>query len=570
MTPLQVEFDVPVPMRDGVTLRANVFRPAAGGPYPVALARTPYGKDFATVSASLDAVRLARAGYLVVVQDVRGRFASEGEWAVMRHEAQDGYDSVEWAARLPGSTGQVGMWGGSYLGFTQWAAALAGPPSLRALVPSVTWADVRDGVFWRGGALELGTAIHWRLNLGFDTLFRQYGRAPDMPARLGALVREIDRLAAEGYHTLPLRGFAPFRRAGLATELDELLDHPNDPAFAAPFSPAAGYDRLAVPALNVGGWYDLFLGGTLRNFVELRRRGRPAHLVIGPWTHREFEYVVGQVDFGFAAQMAWMNLESDLTGLTQRWFDRWLKGAEAGAADEPPVRVFVMGANTWRREAEWPLARTRYRPYYLRAGGALTPEPPAAAERPDHYVYDPADPTPTVGGAILMHPAFPGGPRDQRPLEARPDVLMYTTPPLEQDLEVTGPVTVHLWAASDALDTDFVARLVDVHPDGFSQNLCDGIIRARFRDGARPALLEPGRAYAFTLDLWATANVFRAGHRLRLHIASASFPRWDRNPNTGAPMGAETALRPARQTILHDADHPSHVLLPVIPAGFAT
>ena len=577
---ITVEFDVPARMRDGTVLRANVFRPGdgAGGPYPVALARTPYGKDLGAVSRILDAPRLARAGYIVAIQDVRGRFASEGEWSPFRHEAADGYDSVEWAARLPGGSGAVGMFGASYLGFTQWMAATQSPPCLKAIAPTVTWADARDGAFWRGGALELGTMGFWQVAaIAFDVLQRRYRDAPpeDQMRAMGAWMQEMDRLPAEGYAALPLAEFAPFRRLEIAPEMFELIEAPYSRDAAAPYSPAEMYDHVIVPALNIGGWYDIFTQGTLRNFAALRAAGRTpearqARVVIGPWAHGDLGNVVGQLDFGFAASTDAV----DLTGLTQRWFDHWLKGIDNGAAEEAPVRLFVMGANTWRDEQEWPLARTEYTPFYLHsAGGANTPrgdgvlstEPPHD-EPADHYTYDPASPTPTNGGALLLHPVFKAGAWDQRPTESRDDVLVYTSAPLEKDTEVTGPITVTLWAASDAMDTDFVARLVDVHADGFAQNLTDGIVRARFRHGEISELLEPGRPYQYTINLWSTANVFKAGHRIRLDVASANFPRWDRNPNTGAPFGRDAALRSARQTILHDAAHPSHVRLPIIPA----
>ena len=571
---IRVEFDVPAPMRDGAILRANIFRPAEAGTYPVILARTPYAKDFGSVSPFIDSVRMARAGYIVVLQDTRGRFRSDGEWTPTRHEGPDGYDSVEWAARLPGSNGKVGMLGPSYVGFTQWAAALQKPPSLRAIVPSITWADPRDGVFWRGGAFELGLFANWWLGaLGLDILVRRTATAsmPEKVAALVGLVREIDRLRPEGYASLPLRDFEPLRRLDLATEeLADQLAHAHDPAFHAHATLVGRYADLTVPALNVGGWYDIFTQGTLTNFQGMRAEGgsdaaRRSRLVMGPWSHVNYGNVVGDVDFGFASSLAFMNLQTDLNGLTQRWFDYWLKGLDNGVTDEPPVQLFIMGDNVWRTEQEWPLARTQYTPYYLHGEGRLSPQPPASDETPDTYVYDPADPTPTVGGALLMPALYGPGARDQRPVEARPDVLVYTSDTLTQDTEVTGPLVVKLWAASDAPDTDFVARLVDVHPDGFAQNLADGVVRARYRDGDTPALLEPGRVYEYTIHLWATANVFKAGHRIRLDIASANFPRWDRNPNTGAPFGQDSELRPARQTVLHDAGHPTHVVLPIIP-----
>src|SRR5262245_60105124 len=569
---IKAEFDVPATMRDGIVLRANVFRPAAEGAYPVALARTPYGKDFFSVHPVLDAVRLARAGYIVVIQDVRGRFRSEGEWAPFRNEAQDGYDTVEWAARLPGADGKVGMYGLSYLGFTQWMAAKEAPPSLKAIVPTVTWDNVRNGVSFRGGALELGTLANWHLGaVGLDALFKRYQDAPpeQRMQAIGTLVHEIDRLRPEGYASLPLREFEPLKRAGLLAGLHDLLDNLDDLDYTAPLSIGESYEQVRVPAYNIGGWYDIFSEGTLRNFSALRAEGstpeaRQSKVLIGPWSHVNYGGTVGDVDFGFAASMAFINLQTDLTGLTQRWFDYWLKGIDNGVTQEPPVKLFVMGENVWRDEQEWPLARAKHMPFYLRSGGALSAERPGD-EPPDQYTYDPADPTPTLGGSLLMHPLYGPGATDQRPLAGRADVLSYISAPLAHDTEVTGPLIVKLWAASDATDTDFVARLIDVHPDGFAQPLADGIIRARYRSGARPELIEPGQPYEYTIDLWSTANLFKAGHSIRVDVASASFPRWDRNPNTGAPIGESADTRPARQTILHDAAHPSHIVLPIVP-----
>lgn len=574
---LTVEFDVPATMRDGVVLRANVFRPADGGRYPVALARTPYGKDFSTVVSYLDAPRLARAGYVVVVQDVRGRGASGGEWAAFKHEALDGYDTVEWAARLPGADGQVGMFGASYYGFTQWMAARETPPSLKAIMPAITWANALDGTVARGGALELGLLGFWQLNALAPeiVLKRARGLPPAEQARaVGALLQAIDTLRAEGYRSLPLESFEPLRQIGLLDQIAELLDNFENPEYFAPYSIASAYERVRVPALNIGGWYDIFANGTLQNFSALRAGGatpeaRQSQLVIGPWAHVATGNTIGQADFGFAAQLGLIDMQTDPTGLTQRWFDYWMKGVDNGVDRQAPIKLFVMGANRWRDEQEWPLARAQATPFYLRAGGWLATEPPTAGEPADEYTYDPADPTPLLGGSTLMHPLFGVGPHDQRALEARPDVLSYTSAPLERDTEVTGPLLATLWAASDAPDTDFVARLVDVHPDGFAQNLADGIVRARYRDGLPAKPLEPGRPYELSIDLWATANLFKIGHRIRVDIASASFPRWDRNLNTGAPASIGTQMRPARQRILHDAEHPSRIVLPVVPAAGA-
>jgi putative CocE/NonD family hydrolase len=297
----------------------------------------------------------------------------------------------------------------------------------------------------------------------------------------------------------------------------------------------------------------------------MRGHGQPTKLLIGPWTHSVSSNPIGDLDFGFGAQLGLINLQGDFNNLQLRWFDHWLKGIDTGMLAEAPIRLFVMGANVWRDEHEWPLARAVATPFYLRSGGRLSTEAPAD-EAPDCYRYDPHDPVPTHGGALLLAPEFRTGPVDQTAIEARPDVLTFTTAPLDRDTEVTGPVTVHLWASSSAPDTDFIARLVDVHPDGRAFNLTDGIIRARYRDGLPASLLQPGRPYRLAIDLWATSNVFKAGHRVRVQVTSSNFPRWDRNPNTGHPFGQDAELCVAEQTILHDRDHPSHILLPLVPA----
>ncbi len=578
---IKVDFDVPATMRDGTVLRANIFQPAEGGPYPIALTRTPYGKDFASVSPLMDSVRLARAGYIVVIQDVRGRFTSDGQWVAFGNEAEDGYDSVEWAAELPNSNGNVGMFGASYFGYTQWMAAKANPPHLKAMVPFITWADVRDGVGWRSGALELGTFAGWNLSsVALDIILKRYKDVPvaERVGALMALVNEINQLRTKGYYSLPLKDFEPLRKLGLANETIEQFEKPYDRELAAPASIATSYDKVTVPTYNVGGWYDIFNNGTLQNFRAMRYEGstsdtRQARLLMGPWSHVNYSNVVGEMDFGFAANSAFMNLQTDLTGLTQRWFDYWLKGIENGITQEPPVKLFIMGANVWRDEQEWPLARTSYTPFYLHSNGAanslkgngtLSTEKPVS-EPADNYTYDPSNPVITAGGNNLMNPLFTPGVKNQTATEERPDVLVYTSAPLTQDTEVTGPVVVKLWASSDAVDTDFVARLVDVHPDGFAQNLADGIIRGRYRNGDSAELLEPGKAYEFTIDLWSTANLFKAGHSIRLDITSSNFPRWDRNLNTGAAFGTDSEGRIAHQTIFHNAEHPSQIILPLIP-----
>jgi putative CocE/NonD family hydrolase len=577
---VQVDFDVPAQMRDGTVLRANIFRPLGDGPFPVLLTRLPYGKDFPLGNAVLNAYQVARQGYIVVVQDTRGRFTSLGEWHPFINERADGYDTVEWAAQLPGSSGAVGMYGASYFGFTQWAAARERPPALKAILPFVAWADAQDGMYMRGGAVELGLTRHWSELNSLDTALRRARMTGDPRQVAMAVMRiagDLDGLPDGGYADLPVKGYSTRRGDDALNDLDLGIEQRNDAQYLDLASVAPGYDALApLPAFHAGGWYDIFLGGTLQNYRELAKRGQaPQKLLIGPWTHGSQDERIGAMHFGFASAAALINLQIDFQSLELRWFDRFLKNNPNGIDQEPPVQIFVMGINQWRNENEWPLSRAVPTPWYLHSNGhantlsgdgTLSPTAPGT-ESADQYIYDPNNPVPTVGGALLMHPIFQSGPQDQRPVEGRADMLVFTSAPLAQPVEVTGPISVTLFAASDAPDTDFVARLVDVHPDGFAQNLNDGIIRARMRNGvANEALITPGAVYEYQIDLWATSNVFLPGHRIRLDITSSNFPRWDRNLNTAAPYAEGTEAVVAHQTILHDAAHPSHVLLPIVPA----
>jgi putative CocE/NonD family hydrolase len=580
---ITVEFDVPALMRDGVTLRANIYRPAGEGRWPVLLTRLPYGKDFPLGSSVLDPVQVARRGYVVIIQDTRGRFTSEGAWYPFRSEAQDGYDTVEWAARLAYSDGNVGMYGASYFGFTQWSAAVQQPPSLKAMIPFITWNDPFDGVSARGGATELGIAASWHIMMGMDVLMRRYNGDPDrhhLEQALSTLVKDMDALGVQGYWSLPLKEFAPLKRNDVAPAFFDWIEHSMDREQADYMTILGKHERVTIPTFNIGGWYDIFLKDTIENFKIMREHGvtpaaRQSKLLIGPWTHLSSTNPIGELNFGFASTAALIDLQIDFISLQVRWFDQFLKGRETGILSEAPIKIFVMGANVWRDEQEWPLARAVETRYYLHSNGhanTLNGDGTLSTSLPDNesadrYDYDPANPVITRGGALLMTPEFPAGPYDQRATESRADVLVYSTPPLEQDVEVTGPIMLHLWAASSAPDTDFVARLVDVHPNGYAQNLTDGIIRARYRTFARgeePSLIEPGKAYEYEIDLWATSNLFKKGHRIRLDVTSSNFPRWDRNPNTGHDFGVDTELAVAHQTILHDAEHPSYLVLPIV------
>lgn len=581
---IAVDMDVPAKMSDGTILRANVYRPAGEGKWPVLLTRLPYGKDFPGAGSVMDPVQVARRGYVVIIQDTRGRFASGGDWDPFRHEAQDGVDTLEWASKLHYSDGNVGMYGASYFGFTQWSTAVHQPPTLKTMVPFITWNDPLNGVLFRGGALELGTSANWQLMMGLNVLMRHHQGDPD-PRNLGKaiymLAGDMNALGKEGYHSLPLKEFGPLKRNEVAPSFFESIEHPMDRAQTDHLTILGKHEQVQVPTFNAGGWYDIFLQDTISNFKIMREHGstpeaRQSKLLIGPWSHGGVNNPIGEMNFGFGATAAFIDLKIDFVSLQLRWFDHWLKGNDTGLLNEPPIKLFVMGANVWRDENEWPLARAVETRYYLHSdgqantlngNGSLSTTPPEE-ETADQFQYDPNNPVMTRGGALLMSPEYAPGVYDQRQTEGRDDVLVYSTPALEEDVEVTGPITVHLWATSSAPDTDFVARLVDVHPDGYARNLTDGIIRARYRNfaqGEAPSLIEPGQTYEYTIDLWATSNLFQKGHRIRLDITSSNFPRWDRNPNTGHDFGTDAEGVTAQQTILHDAAHPSHVLLPIVP-----
>lgn len=551
-----MQLDVPARMRDGVTLRANVYRPEGDGPWPVLLTRTPYGKDATEAASWLDPLRAVRAGFIVVVQDTRGRFASDGEWEPFRYESEDGYDTVEWAARLPGSNGRVGMFGASYLGNTQWTAAIEQPPSLAAIAPSLTWSDPLEGLFARGGAVELGVTLPWALGTGAAHLARLSLSEAERARRLQTLFDDFDGLIDDGYWDLPVNDTAVMRR----NDVPELggIRALADRSVAEWCAIAGRHDRVTVPSLHVAGWHDNLTQGVLDSYLAMAALGRPARLVVGPWTHLTFADAIGEQCFGIRSSRLGppAHPEGDLDDVHIAWFRRYLDPGAACAAqtaEAPPVRIFVMGHNQWRDEQAWPLARAREQRWHLHADGTLAPDLPGADAAPTTFLYDPADPVPTVGGNHVLVPAYPPGPYDQARVEARPDVLVFTSEPLQYELEVTGRVRVVLHAASSAPSTDWVARLCDVHPDGRSYNVCDGIIR--IADGA-------DELQRIAIDLWSTSNAFLAGHRVRVHVTSSNFPRWDRNLNTGRQD--EPRFETAHQTIHHDAARASWIELPVI------
>lgn len=562
-------------MRDGTVLRADLYRPAAGGRHPVLLQRTPYNKEsLALTGMTLDPLRAAAAGYNVVIQDVRARWASDGgPFFLYRDEGRDGRDSVAWAAAAQWSNGRVGAYGVSYMGGTTWHAAASGAPALYAISPATAPNDFWRDHLWRGGALNWGLLVSWSLqSIGPGALLRTKQGQADLQASFHKLVDDIDAFD-ERVRALPLRAFAPARPADadFLPFFHETLRHPAPDAWTDSLLVSGQHRGVRTPALIIAGWHDVMLDGDLAHFTAMRSQSatpearRATRIVIGPWSHGMFLPTVGDLDFGMRANGQFLDLREDLTSLQLRWFDRWLKDRHNGVDEEAPVRIFVQGINRWRDEVAWPLARAKPTKLYLRSGRSLSFEQPRTGEPPDTYVYDPADPCPTCGGSLLLPALYRRGPVDQAPILGRTDLLSYTSAILEQDLEVTGPVSFTLFAASSAADTDWVVKLCDVHPNGRTFNVTDGVLRASYRESlAQRQALEPGAVTQYRIALAPTSIVFRAGHRLRVLVTSSDFPRYDRNPNTGELGIDATVMVPARQQVFHDADRASHLELPVV------
>jgi putative CocE/NonD family hydrolase len=557
-----IERGTAVKMRDGVTLRADVYRPKADGKFPVILTRTPYDKTGNLGTC----MRVAAAGYVCVAQDVRGRFTSEGEWYPFKHESEDGYDTIEWLAHQPWSTGVIGMWGGSYVGATQMLAAIAKPPHLAGIFPTVTASDYHENWTYQGGAFEQWFNESWSTALAEDTTRRN----------LGAYQKPL-----EWANTLPLGNYPVFKADGVmnpAPYFQDWLAHPNYDDYWKQWSIEADFSRIQVPAYHIGAWYDIFLAGTLRNYrgvkagagMEFARKQQRMTVEIGG--HAGSGRKIGDVDFGPDAP--W-----DMTGTMLRWYDFLFKNINNGMENEKPVRVFTMGSNVWRNFDDWPPSEAAPQRMYLHSEGkangsegvgSLSTITPGANESADSYVYDPASPVQTRGGPLCCRPdLLSPGPKDQTDLEKRSDLLIYTTEPLAQDFDVTGPVTVELYVRSSAVETDFTAKLVDVHPDGYAQNITEGILRMRYRDSReKPGKMTPGQIYKITVDLVATSNVFLTGHRLRLEVSSSNYPRFDRNLNTGdSDIAHASAKVVATNTILHDGAHPSALVISVLPTS---
>ena len=543
--------------RDGVMLATDIYRPKAEGKFPVLMIRTPYNRrDSAT------GIFLASHGYISIHQDTRGRFDSGGEFYPFKYEMNDGYDAVEWAAALPYSDGRVGMHGGSYVGATQMLAASSAPPHLVGIFPYVTAMEYYEGWTYQGGAWMQWFSESWTSGLAVDTLTK----------KTSGLIRSklwANALPVESYKLLDLptaQEVAPY--------LKDWIEHETNDEYWKAIKVSDHYGKMNVKALHSGGWHDIFSGGSIRNFIEMQKQApteearRGQRLLMGPWAHANTtpEGKIGDVTFGKDAVL-------DMNDTVVKWYDYVMKGKQNEFSTDAPVKIFVMGDNVWRDEKEFPLARTSYTKYYLHSSkganslggdGVISPLIPKT-EKPDSYEYDPSNPVPTIGGRLCCG-GLPPGPTDQKANEARSDVLVFSTPALTQDTEVTGFITAELYASTSAADTDFTAMIVDVDEKGYARYLGDGIIRARYRNSTKVAEpIEPNKVYKYTIDLWATSNVFKAGHKIRVYLSSSNFPRFNRNLNTGEKTMGGLRMVTAKQTIYHDAQYPSSIILPIIP-----
>lgn len=559
---IRIVSNIPVPMRDGVKLYADLYRPAREGKFPVLITRTPYGKQRDGMHETK--IQFAQRGYAVLVQDARGRYESEGAWDPFRYEAQDGYDTVEWAARQPWSNGKVGMEGGSYLGNVQWQAAAQTPPHLAAIFPALASTSLYHNTFFHGGAFKLAVSYGWGVaRMPLRIMYPQYwhieGYAPP-------------ELKYENIiQGLPLGTLDEASSGQQVRHWRDWVKHQSYDDYWRAVSIEDKFDKVQAPAHTLGGWFDLLLNGTLNGYVGLRNHGgteaarRGARMIVGPWGHGPTQKF-GDVDFGLGAMRN--PFEREL-----QFFDHHLMGIDTGIDREPPVEIYLMGLNRWMHYADWPVPGTRYTPFYLssdgqansaRGNGRLSTAKPSGAAS-DQFDYDPNAPVPSVGAHDCCGVPLSSGPVDQRSVESRNDVLAYTSDFLKEPVAIAGPVRMKLHAATDGLDTDWFIKLVDVYPSGFSMNVAEGVLRARFRQGFdRMELLKPNEAHEFNIDMRGTANVFLPGHRIRVDVTSSNFPQFDRNLNSGEDLATGTRPRVARQTVFHSADRPSHILLPVV------
>jgi uncharacterized protein len=614
-----VHSDTMLAMRDGIRLATDIYRPAVRAvtddrPLPVILERTPYGKrersrseiepgDAEPMTRPELALYFVRAGYIVVFQDCRGRYGSEGTFTKYLSEGEDGYDTCAWIVDQPWCNGRVGTMGLSYAAHTQMALACLAAPGLAAMViDSGGFSNAyREGIR-QGGAFELKQAT-WAFNNARES--PEAKRDPVLRAALeGEDIRAWFAAMPWSEGRSPVRAHPEYE----AYLLEQWRAGTFDASWRKVGLYAEGfYDKIpSVPIVLMSSWYDVYANTTFTNYAGLNASGtRPLQVIMGPWLHGNRQSTFsGDADFGPSAPISG-NLTTSWADFRRRWFDRWLKDRDNGVEAEPTARLFLMGGGSggrtesgrldhggrWIEAPDWPLPQARPTPFFLHGDGRLSEEPPAAGAPPLTYDFDPADPVPTIGGQLTSgHPVFEGGGFDQReaegffgcrriglPLSARSDVLAFETAPLPEDVAVVGPIRVTLHVASDAPDTDFTAKLIDVYPPsadypgGYALILSDGIIRCRYRASfERPEPIVPGEVFEVMIEAFPTANLFARGHRIRLDVSSSNFPKFDVNPNTGAPEGTGRARAVARNTVYCDASRASHVVLPLVPTGSLT
>lgn len=592
-----VQANLIVPTRDDAKLATDVYLPAREGKpieekWPTILMRTPYDK----AGGNADGEYFAKHGYAFVAQDTRGRYGSDSVWHMLINDGRDGVDTCAWIAKQSWSNGKVGTIGTSYVGGTQHAIALEKAEQLVTVIPVDAMSNLGVQSMRNGGAFEL-RFWNWIMSIAAPQGSRQ-ARDPGT----AAVLKEMKEHRRDYLLRLPLRaGTTPLKVASeYESWLIEAMSHGVDDVFWRQnniLEHASQYKD--IPVYLVGGWYDSWAGNTTANFAALTNAIKgPVYLIMGPWVHGgQGGSSHGQVDFGADAAIA------DPRAWRRTWYDHWLKGIDNEVGKQAPfktkVRIFVMGqgdghktpagllyhGGSWRDEQEWPLERAKGVYYYLHARGRLETTTPVADGGATHFRFDPANPVPTIGGNISSGDGILlSGAWDQRggehvwnftqpvPISTRNDVLVFQSPPLEEDTEVTGEIVVKLWAASTGRDTDFTAKLIDIYPPsadfpgGFDLNIGDGIIRGRFRESLKKeVLMKPGEVYPLTIKLYPTSNVFKRGHRIRVDISSSNFPRFDVNPNTGEPLNNHRGLKVVANTIYHDAARPSHILLPIVP-----
>lgn len=587
-TSIVVEKNVDVPMRDGVRLRGDIYFPETPGvnTFPCLVQRTPYDKN-EVHKKPFPPMLAASLGFAVFVQDTRGRFASEGKFEPYQNDADDGYDTIEWVAKQPWCTGKVGMYGGSYVGATQFLAATKKPPHLQAIFPVISSSLHFDGWAYHGGVFKLINLVGWTLVMIQHTAKRENIQLSDTLLEVLKGLEELHQISFSNrsnpkevfektekveqsmqllLRTLPLNDF-PIPKKGGAYFFDRLHHNKND-AFWSKTDVSSYYGEVDIPIFHFGGWYDMFERHTVENFLGFSEGNSYQRLVMGPWSHGTYQNQIGEIDFGPDA-----NWGDKLNDLHRKWFEYWLKGIDHGLEEEPPVQIFVMGENRWRYEQEFPLKRTQFQAWYfhsngsansLEGDGSLSTQLPQD-EPVDTFVYNPASPVPTKGGNLLPL-GINAGPRDQREIENRKDVLVYSSVPLAEDIEVTGPLIIKLWASTDVIETDFTAKLVDVHPSGYAQNIQGGVVRTSYRKShSNPSYIEPNKVYLYEINLGYTSNLFKKGHQIRVEISSSNFPYYARNLNNGEEHHKTSIFNSANQSIYHNRNYPSHIILPIIP-----